>query len=88
MQATITRPHQGSVSSEGSAVRVVAGLVVSALAVAAFMVTREGSSAEPAPAWDEVSVVHDPAGAGGARSSAATSGLILGDHLYVDLEGS
>jgi hypothetical protein len=134
MQATITRPYQGSASNEGSAVRVVTGLVITLLAVAAFMVTREGSSAQPAATWDqrvhliatseavdgtvvettctgyltgdgrvmtshtcvpdprylgdEVTVVHDPAGAGTERSAAATTGLILGDHLYVDLASS
>ncbi len=134
MQATITRPYQGSVSDEASTVRVVSGLVVTLLAVAAFMVTRDGGGAQPAATWDQrvhliatseaadgtvaettctgyltgdrrvmtsnrclpdprylgddVTIVHDPAGAGTERSAAATTGLILGDHLYVDLESS
>ncbi len=54
------------------------------------MVTRAGSRAEPAPAWDERVhlIATSEAADGEARSSAATSGLILGDHLYVDPEDS
>jgi hypothetical protein len=131
MQATMTRSHE-SVGDEASVVRIVAGVVVTILAIAAFMVTRDGGAASPASTWDqrvhlvataeaadgsvvettctgyltsdgrvmtshrclpdprhlgdEVTIVHDPAGAA-TEQSAATSGLVLGAHLYVDLEG-
>ncbi len=55
MQATITRPHQGSTSDEASAIRIVAGVVVSVLAVAGFMVTRDGDAAAPAATWRNAS---------------------------------
>ncbi len=52
------------------------------------VMTSNSCLPDPRYLGDRVTVVHDPDGPGTETSRAATTGLVLGDHLYVDLEGS
>ena len=52
------------------------------------VMTSSRCLADPRYLGDQVTVVHNPTGDSSKRSRAATTGVILGDHLYVDLEPS
>ena len=103
MQAAATTPYDGSASDETSTVRLATGLIATSQAAdgtatettCSGVLTGDGrvmtsSRCLPDPRYlgDQVTVVHNPAGDSSERSRAATTGVILGDHLYVDLQPS